>query len=162
MKEVNQPTTYFYLGLILFVAFLVQDLLQFKMHWLENLQTQESYKVYSGLLLVIYITSQFVMPYNRSCEKSHVSASTYQQHKFRGAFAPLVFFVHSTHFGVAYLLILSIAYFGNFVLGLCNHERIKDPIKRIRYFKLWLPMHIVLSVLTVSMIGFHVYVVASY
>lgn len=161
-KRINQSKTYFYLGLVFFFAFLIQELFQLKMPWLESLQSQETYKIYSGLFLVIYMMTQFIMPYNKSCERPHASADTYKQHKFRGAFAPLVFFIHSTQFGVAYLLLLSIVYFSNFLLGLFNHERIESPIKRIRYFKVWLPSHIILSVLTVALIGFHIYVVASY
>jgi len=161
-NKVNQSKRYFYLGLALFIAFLAQDVLQLKMPWLENLQAIETYKIYSGLFVVLYIFSQFIMSYNKSCEAPHASATTYQQHKLRGALAPLIFFMHSTQFGVAYLLMLSVVYFGNFLLGLFNHERIKDPLKRIRYFKYWLPMHIALSVLSVALVGFHIYVVASY
>jgi ferredoxin-NADP reductase len=161
-NKVNQSKSYLYLGMTLFVAFLAQDLFAWKMPWLENLQTQEPYKIYSGLLLVFYILTQFIMSYNNFCEKPHVSASKYQQHKFRGAFAPLIFFIHSTQFGVAYQLMLSMVYFSNLLLGLFNHEIIKTPIIRIRYFKLWLPLHIVLSLLLITLVGFHIYVVASY
>jgi len=160
--KVNQSKRYFYLGLALFMAFVMQDVAQLKMAWLENLQINETYKIYSGLFVVLYMISQFVMSYNKSCEAPHASAATYQQHKFMGALAPLVFYVHSTQFGVAYLLMLSLVYFGNFLLGLFNHERIKEPIKRIRYFKYWLPTHIVFSVLSLALIGFHIFVVASY
>jgi ferredoxin-NADP reductase len=161
-NKVNQSKTYFYLGMTLFVAFLAQYLFEWKMPWLQNLQTQEPYKIYSGLLLAFYILTQFIMSYNNMCEKPHVSAYKYQQHKFRGAFAPLIFFIHSTQFGVGYLLMLSMIYFSNFLLGIFNHERIKNPINRIRYFKLWLPLHIVLSLLLIALVGFHIYVVASY
>jgi ferredoxin-NADP reductase len=161
-QKLNQSKSYLYLGIGLFLAFLAQDIFSWKIPWLENLQTQEPYKIYSGLLLAFYILTQFIMSYNNSCEKPHVSASKYQQHKFRGAFAPLVFFIHSTQFGVGYLLMLTMVYFSNFLLGIFNHERIKTPINRIRYFKLWLPLHIALSILLVVLVGFHIYVVASY
>jgi ferredoxin-NADP reductase len=161
-KILNQSKSYFYFGLILFAAFLIQELFQLKSSWLENLQAQEAYKIYSGLGMLLYILSQFILPYNKSCETAHATATTYQQHKFRGALAPFVFFMHSTSFGVAYILMLSIAYFGNYLLGLFNHERIKNPIKRIRYFKVWLPAHIAMSIITLALIGLHIYVVVSY
>jgi ferredoxin-NADP reductase len=161
-KTVKQSSNYFYIGILLFLAFLVQDLFQFKMPWLENLQSIESYKIYSGLVFVIYTVGQFILPYNKSCEIPHATSTRYKNHKFRGAFAPLIFFMHSTHFGVAYIFALSTVYLGNFLLGLFNHERISNQLLRITYFKIWLPLHILMSVLTVAMIGFHIYVVASY
>jgi ferredoxin-NADP reductase len=161
-KKIEQSKTYFYLGIGLFLAFLFQEFFQLKLPWLETLQAQENYKIYSGLFVVLYMASQFIMPYNKSCEIPHACASIYHQHKLRGAFAPLIFFIHSTQFGVAYLFMLSLVYFSNLLLGLFNHERIINPILRISYFKIWLPIHIILSVLTVALIAFHVYVVASY
>lgn len=161
-RKVKQSKTYLYLGLGLFFAFLLQELFQLKMPWLEALQSQESYKIYSGLFVVFYMIFQFIMPYNKSCETPHAYADTYQQHKLRGALAPLVFFVHSTQFGVGYLLMLSVVYFSNLLVGLFNHERVSNPILRISYFKIWLPTHIVLSVVTVALIAFHIYVVVSY
>jgi len=161
-RKINPSKFYFYLGLALFSIFLIQDSLRLKIPWLENLQAQEGYKIYSGIFLVLYILMQFVMPYNKSCEKPHVSAKTYRQHKFRGALAPLIFYVHSTKFGSSYLLLLSSVYFANFLVGLFNHERIKNAIKRVAYFKFWLPVHISLSVLILSLIVFHVYVLSSY
>lgn len=161
-KKIKSSGFYFYFGLSVLVVFLMQELLQWKIPWLENLQSQENYKIYSGLALVAYVLSQFIMPYNKSCKRPHVSAKAYCQHKVRGAFAPLIFFMHSTTFGSGYLLLLSGVYFSNLLLGLFNHERIKDTLHRVRYFKFWLLMHIVLSVLVVSLIAFHIYIVASY
>lgn len=161
-RKVKQSKTYFYLGLFLFAAFFIQDLLQLKIQWLETLQMNESYKVYSGLGLILYILMQFVLPYNKSCETPHTAANSYNRHKLRGVFMPLVFFIHSTHIGVAYLFLLSFVFFTNILVGLFNHELISNPVKRICYFKYWLPLHIILSVLLVTLIGFHIFVVASY
>ena len=161
-KKVNQSKAYFYLGLGLFFAFLLQAFFQLKIPWLETLQSQQTYKIYSGLFVIFYMLTQFIMPYNKSCEIPHATADTYQQHKLRGAFAPLIFFIHSSQFGVAYLLMLSLVYFANILLGLFNHERIENPLYRINYFKVWLPAHIVLSLLTVALIAFHIYVIVSY
>ena len=158
----NQSALYFFVGSGLFIAFLLQDALSLKMPWLQHLQTQELYKIYSGLLLLTYIFSQFILPYNKACETPHSSATTYQHHKLRGAIAPLIFYIHSTQFGTAYILVLSIVFFSNFILGLCNHERVTNPLIRMRYFKFWLPAHITLSLLTLTMIAFHIFVVASY
>ncbi len=160
--KVNQSKKYAYVAILLFLAFFAQELFNWKLAWLETLQNNENYKIYSGLGLLTYILSQFVMAYNRKCETPHVPASRYRQHKLRGAFAPLVFFIHSTQLGGAYLLLLSSVYFSNFLVGIFNHEHIKQAAQRIRYFKLWLAIHISLSLLLLSLVGFHIYIVASY
>ena len=160
--KINQSKKYAYVAILLFLAFFAQEFFNWKLAWLETLQYNENYKIYSGLGLIIYILSQFVMAYNRKCETPHVPASRYRQHKLRGAFAPLVFFIHSTQLGGAYLLLLSSVYFANFLVGIFNHEHIKQAAQRIRYFKLWLPIHISLSLLLLSLVGFHIYIVASY
>jgi len=162
-KFITPINRYFYMGLALFFLFVIQDMLSLKMTWLEDLQKQESFKVYSGLLLFLYLLAQFVMPYNRLCETPHVTrASSYNSHKQRGALAPLFFFIHSTTWSTAYLLLLSSVYFANFLLGLFNYERITTPILRSWFFKNWLLLHITLAVVLMTLVGFHLYIVVSY
>lgn len=160
--SVNPSKRYFYLGLGLLLLFVMQDVFVLKMARLEQWQAQETFKIYSGLLVVSYLLAQFILPYNRLCQMPHVVASSYQRHQWQGAVAPLFFFIHSTSIGVGYLLLLSSVYFANVLVGLFNHERIKNPIKRTQFFKGWLPLHIVLALLLLSLVGFHIYIVASY
>jgi hypothetical protein len=162
-KSIILTHRYFYLGLVLFFIFVMQDILSLKMIWLDDLQKQETFKIYSGLLLLVYLLAQFVMPYNKRCETPNaVRALNYRQHKQRGVLAPLFFFIHSTTWGVAYLLLLSSVYFANFLLGLFNYEQIKNPSIRRRFFKNWLLLHITLAVVLMALVGFHLYIVASY
>ena len=133
-----------------------------KLPWLEQMQGNEPFKIYSGLFIVLYILSQFIMPYNNACKEPRLSVKHYHRHKFIGCLAPLVFFFHSTQLGTAYLLLLSTVYFSNFLVGIFNHERLKFARHRVAYYKVWLPVHITLSVLLIGLVGFHVYVVASY
>ena len=48
--------------------------------------------------------------------------SQYLRHKRAGFLASLLFYLHSTQLGYAYLFFLSIVYFANVVLGFCNPE----------------------------------------
>ena len=57
-----------------------------------------------------------------------------------------------------YLWIFSLLFFANFVLGLCNHERVTNPVLKQPYSYYWLILHIVFSTLLVALIPFHVYV----
>ena len=160
--HVQRSNVEYYLGLTLFTLFVLQCALNVKFPWLERLQLNETFKVYSGLLVLLYLFSQFVMPYNNASKARRLSVKHYQRHKFYGCLAPLLFYLHSTGVGTAYLLLLSAVFFSNFLVGIFNHERINSAKKRLAYFKVWLPVHIVLSVLLLGLIGFHVYVVASY
>ena len=161
-KKVKQSKGYLYLGLLLLAAFFLQDHFQLKIQWLETLQLNDNYKIYSGLGLLLYLILQFVMPYNRSCEIPHAAADCYNLHKIRGVFIPLVYYFHSTQMGNEYLFVLSSVLLGNLLIGLLNHELISDPVRRVRYFSLWLPLHIILSILLVALTAFHIFIVTSY
>ena len=161
-EENVKGNPYFYIGLALFSAFIIQDLAQLKTPWLEAMQAQLDFKIYSGLLLLFYLFLQFPLAYNKASHRPHLSADTYEKHRMRGVWAPLFFYIHSTGFGETYLLVLSLVYFSSFITGLFGHDRIKDPVKRRHYFKYWLLVHVTLSVVLMAFIGFHIYVVSSY
>jgi hypothetical protein len=94
----SKKKTYFYLGLSLFFIFILQEMLFLKMAWLEQLQQQEPFKIYTGLLLIMYLVALFIMPYNRHCKTPHVVRGiSYKQHLQRGALAPLFFFSTQQH-----------------------------------------------------------------
>jgi len=151
----------FYVGLLLLIAFFLQDALQLKMDWLETLQSQDTYKIYSGIFFLIYLISLFVLPYTKLSNKRRFNAKAYQKHKHRGVLAPVIFYIHSTNFGTVYLLALTLSFFATLITGLFNHDCFYS-IKRESYFKKWLPLHISFGVITMFLIGFHIYVVSSY
>ena len=122
----NTTKTYTLLGLVFFIIFVLQDMLSLKMAWLEYLQQQASFKIYSGLLLITYFMTLFIMPYNRHCKRPHIARGiAYRQHQQRGTLAPLFFYIHSTTGGGAYLLLLSTVYFSHFLIGLLHYQRVR-------------------------------------
>lgn len=153
---------YFYLGMALFLAFALQDVLQLKWPWLEALQTGESYKRWSGLLLALYLAGQFVLPFLRWQGKLRTAGRHYHLHKLQGTFAPLVFYLHATSIGYAYLLVLSVVYFANFLLGLLNHVMVARPKFNQRYQVSWIIGHVGLSLITVALMLYHIYIVFAY
>ncbi len=153
---------YFYLGAALLLAFALQEILPLKWPWLETLQERERFKRWSGLLLTLYIGSQFILPFLRQRGYLRAAARHYHLHKLQGAFAPLFFYAHSTSLGYAYLLGLSLVYFANVALGLLNHERVTQPRPTQRYRFYWLIAHIGLSLLIVALVAYHIYVVFAY
>ena len=150
---------YMYLGLFLLLAFAAQEALQIKWPWLETLQMGESYQRWSGLFLSLYIVAQFILPVMRARGNVQAVARHHRLHKLQGAFAPLVYYIHTTGLGYAYLMVLSIVYFANFLLGIFNQDIIRDPDRKQRFLHYWLAPHVGLSILTVALVIYHIYVV---
>ncbi len=162
-QPVIQSQRYFYLGLLLTLAFGVQDLFELKWPWLESVQKVENYRIGSGIFLALYILGQFILPVKRWQGKTRDAVRHYKLHKLQGALAPLIFYIHSTQLnGYAYLKLLTYVYFANFLLGLFNHERISNPKFKKTYLFYWLPVHIFLSVILLGIIVFHAYIALAY
>lgn len=151
---------YFYLGVFLLVAFFLQDILQLKWPLLVELQTNELYKQLSGLVLVLFIGSQWYLSVLRAEGKLQSAQRYYKRHRQLGALAPLFFYIHSHQIGYAYLFLLSSIYFGNVVLGLCNQQIL--GINKPWYAMGWMVTHVSLSVCLVLLASFHVYTSFNY
>ena len=149
-------------GLFLFTAYLIQYL--FELHWqsLLHFQQQEWYKLASGTLLLLLILFQWYFSRVRANPK--VSADKSIKHKnlhlWIGALSPLIFYLHAVVPGYAYLLVLSILFFGNLLLGMLNHESV--PVKSQWYFRGWMILHISLSCLITALILVHISMVVYY
>ena len=157
-----RPRHPFYLGMALLLAFVLVHFFQLQWPWFEALQASESYKRWSGLFLTLYIAAQFILPFLRWQGHLRAAGHHYTLHKLQGAFAPLAFYIHSTSLGYAYLLVLSLVYFANFILGLLNHAIVAKPQYTRRYQFTWLMAHVVLSLSTVALVVFHVYIVFAF
>jgi ferredoxin-NADP reductase/CRP-like cAMP-binding protein len=162
IRPVTPSLNYFYLGLVFLVLFATQDLLHLKLPWLEALQAQGTYKIWSGLLLTLYIACQFMLPAVRWTHRVKDTVHYYNLHKIQGVFAPLIYFIHSTTIGFAYLSFLSAAYFSNVLVGLFNHEVVVNPERKQQFARYWLAAHVLFSVLTIALLVVHLYVVISF
>ncbi|MBA3532535.1 MAG: cyclic nucleotide-binding domain-containing protein [Ardenticatenales bacterium] len=150
------------LGAGLLLAFVVQESLQLKIAWLENLQSMETYKRWSGVGLLGFMAAQWILPYLRLTGQLRLAARHYHLHKRQGMLAPLVYFFHSTGMGYAYLLVLSSVFFANLVLGLLDPDTVVKPEQRKSYGFYWLLLHVALSVALVALIGYHIFIVFYY
>ena len=163
-KEVTRKISnkkHVYLGVFLMLAFIAQDFFQIKWTWLETLQINETYRRWSGLSLALYLAAQFILPIMRLQGNIEAVARHYSLHKLQGTLAPLIYYLHTTTIGYAYLFVLSMVYFGNFLLGLFNPDSVKPTFKQ-HYLRYWLPLHISLSVLTVFLLAYHIYIAFAY
>lgn len=153
---------YHLLGLLLFIAYLLQHFLG--LHWqaLVELQQQEWYRILSGLFLLSLILLQWYFSRVRANPKLSADKTVrhYNLHTWIGALSPLVFFLHAAAPGYAYLLVLSILFFGNLLLGLLNGDTLS--ISSQWYYQGWMILHISISCLITALVLVHIAVVIYY
>lgn len=153
---INRSTTT-YLGILLFVAFIVQSIVQMAIEPLYTLQQDEIYKRWSGLGVTIFILLQWVLTLCRLTFKSKSTDRLMVIHKWMGALTPLLFFIHSMTWGYEITLVLAITFFFNFVLGLLNVQAIKTASPKI--YSIWFGTHILLSVIITFLTILHIWFV---
>lgn len=162
LSEHHRFKPYFYIGTFLFLSFLIQDFFNLKIPALEALQLQEFYKRWTGYAFLAYFAFQWSYPLIRLARENKYFIGYQKIHKVSGAFAPAIFYLHSTHFGYAYLSVLSIVYLFNFLLPLCNKDSFQTLFDNQVFYKTWLGVHVFLSTMVTSLMFFHVYIAFSY
>ncbi len=158
MVVINKSTL---VGLILLCAYLLQYFLNLQWTWLFELQQQELFKRWSGLVLALFIAFQWLLTFTRVIKKLRKHAMTTQSmHKWIGAISPLLFYIHSMTFGYGYLLMLSYIFFTNTLIGYFNLDVIKNNSDLL--FKSWMIVHVALSIIVTIIMVFHITMVFYY
>lgn len=149
-------------GSLLLMAYVLQDSLGLKLTTLEQLQNQHNYKITSGLLLLLYVLMQWRLPIVRWLKLANDKLlRDKQRHQYFGAVAPLVFYLHASSIGYAYLLALSSVYLANSLLGYSSGEFIAQTYRKA-YLYGWTIMHVGLSTSLLFLSGYHAYIAFSY
>lgn len=149
------------IGLFLFTGYLLQEILQLKIAPLETLQSEETYKRYSGLAIGLFIVFQWLLTFSRIIPKFRAKSETINKmHKWIGVLSPLLLYIHSTRFGFGYLALFSYLFLGNMLLGTINLDVIKSS--REWLFKGWMIVHVALSMIITILLFFHIGVVFYY
>lgn len=154
----NKPTI---VGLILLCLYIIQFVFKLEWYWLLNLQQEEMYKRWSGLVLALLITFQWGLTLTRVVKK--LRAYTLKMitiHKWLGALSPLVFYVHSMSMGYGYLLLMSYLFLSNALLGYINLDVIKNKSDWV--FKSWMIVHVAFSIVITILMFLHIGVVFYY
>lgn len=165
IKSLHEQITfkpYFYIGFILFLSFLIQDGFNLKIPALETLQLQEYYKRWTGYGLLAYFIFQWSYPLARMLKENKYFIGYQKIHKMSGAFAPAVFYIHSTNFGYAFLFVLSVSYLLNFLLPLFNKDNFQSLFNNQMVYKTWLGIHVSLSIMVTTMMFYHAFNAFSY
>jgi hypothetical protein len=147
------------IGAILWVLFLEQLGLDLDWPALRALQSRFSYKLATGALLAAFLSFQWLLALCRVTGSMRAAKVLYPWHQTVGALAPALLFLHSTRLGFGYLVVLSVVYLANNVVGLVNPSafpRVKSVLS------LWTIVHIALSVLVVALTAYHAWTALYY
>lgn len=143
------------IGLSLFCIYFIQEIFQIKYTSLELLQQQEMYKRWSGLVLGVFISTQWLLTFSRIIPKLRSKSETINTiHKWIGVLSPLLLYIHSTKFGFGYLTVFSYLFLVNVLLGTINLDIIKSTKNWI--FKGWMITHVALSMCITFLLVFHI------
>ena len=158
MNLKQKPTL---LGLVLLILFFIQFVFKLEWKWLLELQTGEMYKRWTGLVLALFITFQWVLTLTRVIKRFRkYSVKMTLIHKWIGALSPLFFYIHSIAAGYGYLALLTYLFFANALLGYLNLDVIKNNSDWL--FKGWMIFHVLFSVIITVLMVFHIGVVFYY
>lgn len=149
------------IGYGLLIGYILQYAFSIPFTWLHELQGEQSYRRWSGLLLIVYILSQWILTLVR-IRNPHGETSNrlLKIHQWSGALMPLFFYLHAHALGFGYLMILAITFFVTFFLGLLNTTVIRSwgPVA----FRCWYVTHILGTVVITVLSFLHIWVVFYY
>ena len=146
------------LAALLLLAYIIQDAAGIRWEWLAQLQTIDLYKYISGACLLIYIGWQWHIFLAR--QRGVKIQGLLTLHQRSGAFAPILFYLHSAQTGYGYLAVLSWIFFANIIVGVASPLGIK--IRSKTYTASWVILHVLLAALTVILAVFHAYIAFYY
>ncbi len=157
----NRSSSLLYIGISLFVLYILQYALGLKWNWLYELQLNEDYKRWSGLFVSVFIAFQWVLTIVRISKKLRIHSQKFTKlHKWIGVISPIFFYLHALEFGYGYLALLSYVFFINMILGTVNLDIIKSQKNWI--FQSWMITHVAFSIVITFLMMFHVGVVFYY
>ena len=150
------------IGLILLGFYVVQYFCPVKLVFLEHLQNDSTYRIWSGLALFLLILHQWLLPIYRAVYdlKGKPLEKKTAVHNWVGSVSPLVFFLHSTKPDYGLLFILAVIFFLNLSFGLLNF--IDNSKKHIKFYRVGIAIHILLSVAILLLTLLHIWLVFYY
>jgi hypothetical protein len=141
--------------------YLIQLALPWKWEGLYELQLEEGFKRWSGLVLFIYIGMQWFLTTTRITPFiQKYSRKVLLAHKWMGAVTPLLFYIHSMDMGYGYLFVTSLVFLTNTLIGIVNLEVLKSSYKWI--FNTWMILHVAFSLIITFGTFVHIFIVFYY
>lgn len=121
-----------------------------------SLQSSDAWRITTGATLVAALAWMWVFPVLRMRGSFDAAKRLERSHRVVGALSPLALLLHQRSLGFGLLCVLSGLWVLNTLLGCCDKTVIDDPERRARYARLWLPVHVVVSVVVTSLSVWHV------
>ena len=160
-ERTSPETRYFWLGCALVAGWCAQALLLPTFSKLVALQSEDTWRIGTGLALLLLIASQWILPLARA-RGSFASKGWERGHRIGGALSPILLFLHSRVLGYGVLGVLTFVFLFNTVLGLFDKTIVRNPARRETWMRLWLPAHIVVAMATTSLVFWHLYLVVAF
>jgi len=152
---------YVSVGYFLLIAYLLQHFLDIRWERLEIWQADESYKRWSGFILATFMILQWSLTWVKIVKRWSGQVELFTSiHKWMGALSPIIFYIHATHFGYAYLFFLSTLFFSNIFLAFLNTDQLK--LKTEWYINGWMILHVSVSVLLTLLMFYHGFIAYYY
>ena len=148
--------SYCLISVILLTAYLLQTMYNLKWPWLVELQLNNTYKQISGLLMLLFILSQWylsILRMNNKMAEAHVELNV---HRTLGVLAPVFLYFHSHSLGYNYLFLLSVIYLGNFIIGFLHPSVFGIKVKW--FTTTWIICHVSLSCFLMLLLFQHIYI----
>ncbi len=145
-------------GVLLLLAYLVQDAAGLRWEWLAQLQTVDLYKYVTGSCLLAYVCWQWCLFLAR--QRGMRVHRLMALHQRSGVVAPVLFYLHSVQIGYGYLAVLSWVLLTNVIVGVASPVGIR--IHNRAYTAFWVVMHVLLAALTIILGLFHAYIAVYY
>lgn len=147
------------LGYVLVGLYVLQYVFPIHSETLEQIRNLPKYKDWSGYALVLLVLCQWSVSVYRGIYNAtgRYLEKAYQIHYWIGSLAPVLFFLHSPRPQYGMLLLLTILFFGNSLLGIAlqqNRLFIKGLIKQIG-----IGIHVLASSLILALIVLHIWMV---
>lgn len=162
VSQAGVNRSYTYIGMLLLSAFLIQEWFNLKIPIIEALQQDESYKRWTGFIVLSFIAFQWYYPIKQMFSFKKSLFYWQKVHKYNGVIAPIILYVHATSIGYAYLFILSTAYLSNNILALCNRDAFHSWFKHRLVYQSWLSAHILLTCCISILAWYHLFFAFAY
>ena len=148
--------SYSVVGVVLLTAYLLQNAYGFKWPWLVEMQINDTYKQISGLLILLFICSQWYLSILRIKNRMAEAFIEIHVHKTLGVLAPVFLYFHSYSMGSHYLFLLSALYVSIFLIGICHPSVF--GIRQIWVNTTWIIGHVGMASLLMLLLGQHIFI----
>lgn len=148
--------SYSIISAILLTAYLFQDSYNIKWPWLVTMQQDNIYKQVSGLVMLLFIVSQWYLSVLRIKNKMAEAYVELNIHRTLGVLAPVFLYFHSHSLGYNYLFLLSVLYLANFTVGFLHPSVF--GIRQKWFSNIWIVCHVSMSGFLMLLLSQHIYI----